>query len=587
MAIKQHSKDNTNIIGNRFRFAIACGGIVLGTIILAFLFTVKIAWLRAILIFLGSLIISFYILLVLSISIISIPDSYKKKIASLIAGIYTVIYVFLFSGSKMLRIITVVFLCLKAVETSYKYIKKTLVKGILNQLYKYYVSKASFSIDYAFAYILAAPGLAAYYGHRLATNITGSRIKSPSDTKCFVFFHSGYVNNYSIEFRRFLISRAGVILLLSKDSNFSDYDKNTIQEIFENSMGRIIVILFSRPENIREDRIKEGGIVYISKEHLLHIDLFMKELTTRILDELMPAYPLALADNRLPYEMHLTMRKLASEGLQPLAGSYLRFRTAESDVERLLCLLDCIEVLIKSSAIVLIINSWKSRDKVSPSDITSRLRIPSLGIWTGLLRELIDDNSEDELVKRISLFWRKPIQHEFHRQLITDVDGSGLSWKGEIPRSHIGWLDWFVWLRNVTRGHGVLGDKIASPIWQSFHEVFLTMVIGLQDLVFVSPTVNQDNKQNNDYIHGWDRKRYLRPENERDEEVRKMYLQIENNGQLCSVMLYPLAVGYMNSILLWNRVKEEWIEYIDYSSGKLVKFNLLGTDPYVIWTRSR
>lgn len=580
-------KYKDSLFSNKFRTIVGFAWLSIGTIILILSFITKIPWLRAILLFIGSYIFIWSVLHIVRVSLISISDYYKKKIPSLISGIVTVIYIFLFSGSKTLRIIGIILVILKIINAGYEYAMNMLMSRTLQKIHEYYVNKTEYPLGGAFAFTLAASGAVERYSRRLTKGIFGSLIRTPSDYQCFIFIYSGDVKKYSVGFRHFLISRSGVIIILSKESSLCEYDESTIQEIFDHSLGKILIIIFSSLENVLIERAKEGGIVYFCKERPLPTDYFMKELSTRVVEELMPAFPLALADLKLSDEKHFTIRELARKGLQPLAGSYLRFRIAKSDVERLLCLLDCIEVLIKSSAISIIANHWQKEQALSSSDIISKLKTPSLGDWTGLLRDMLDNDAENELVKQISTFWTMPIRHEFHRQLITDVDGSGLSWKGEIPRSHIGWLDWFVWLRNVTRGHGVLGDKIASPIWESFHELFLAMAVGLKKLVFESLTISQDNNKNKSYLQGWDRKRYLRQENGGDREASKIYLQTEENDRSSSIMLYPLAVAYKNSILLWNRIKGECIEYIDYSSGQIVKFNLSETDPYIIWTLSR
>jgi hypothetical protein len=173
---------------------------------------------------------------------------------------------------------------------------------------------------------------------------------------------------------------------------------------------------------------------------------------------------------------------LLATGLAPLADVYGRFRNAASDVERLLTLFDAYEVLIKYSYFVL---AGLGRDQVADTpEVPSRLVKPSLGHWTGALEAEVSRLTrrdaplrDDPLVR----FWNGRL-HSVCRDLVDTCNGVGLSWRGGVLRSHLGWLKWLAWLRNSTKGHGGVTDAIAMPVWHDFHVAFVASVEAMKEL---------------------------------------------------------------------------------------------------------
>ncbi len=579
---------DNSLFKKSFRVRVALIWLLIGSIFLFLFFISNIVIIKIVLLFLGLKLVIFNLLRIFNIYILPLPDVYRTKISNINANIITLLYIFFYSHSKAIIIISLVFILIKVINECYKFVKNHFIKAIIKQLFDYFNSSSSSGLDYAFVYVIASPGLSTFYSHRLATNITGTLFRSPLDTKGFLFILSDTVRKYPVDFINWLINRAAATIIINVSDSIEEIDKKTIHEILKLSLGKVILIFYSSKEDIPTIDAKEAGIVTISEKSILSklpINMLLRNLTTRLIDELLTAYPIAMSDNKLPRDKHSVIEQLSKEGFSPLAGSYLRFRVSESDVERFLCLLDCIEVLIRVSTIVLIINSWRNNSSRLSSENIKKLKIPTLGVWIRILKGIIDVESEDKLVQKISYYWKQPLEYGSYKKLIDDVNGPNLNWGGEIPQSHIGWLDWFVWLRNVTRGHGVVNEKLASPLWHGFHELFLDMVIGLRPLAFASSLVYIEKSKDKQIIRGWDRNKYFVSKNEAEDSIGKVYLKTENREKEKYIMLYPMAIAYKNSILLWNKTREDSLEFIDYSSGKLFNHKVSDTDLYELWKK--
>lgn len=284
------------------------------------------------------------------------------------------------------------------------------------------------------------------------------------------------------------------------------------------------------------------------------------------------ALPLARSDRRLDPESRETVARLGADGLAPLADAYLRFRLSASAVERVLCLFDCFEVLIKYSVFAL--------DAPGNGALVGALARPSLGIWTKVLREYINGKVplEGDLARAIAEFWKQPLAGT-PRELIDAVNGTGLSWPDSVPRSHLGWLNWLVWLRNTTKGHGGLEEKTCLPIWHGFHEALLDTVRQLSPLALESAIWSEDVTGKPVALQGWLRGPFrsstldldpesLAPHNDRPELI---------HGGV-RIALEPFVRCEGNSCLTWNSGDLGRAEYIDYATGRLQKLSMtIGT----------
>lgn len=257
-----------------------------------------------------------------------------------------------------------------------------------------------------------------------------------------------------------------------------------------------------------------------------------------------------------------------------MADCYLRFRLAKSDVERFLCLLDCFEVLIKQSVIVLALRKFAGEGSRELDSLIQQLERPSLGIWRNILQSLVNDlwgeRESQGVEKTIRLFWQKAVEPPA-RELIDAVNGLGLTWKGNMPRNYLEWLEWLTWLRNVTRGHGAVEDRVASPIWHRFHALFLQVVNQLRPLVLDSSLAVRNDTGTMDVLSGWlrgparsSRLSWSLPQSISDELVFPVLRS--SYGEL---PLQPFVCVRGNHCLTWNSRREAAIEYVDYSDGKL------------------
>src|SRR5262249_53545517 len=160
---------------------------------------------------------------------------------------------------------------------------------------------------------------------------------------------------------------------------------------------------------------------------------------------------------------------IAQQGLPPIANTYLRARLSQSDVERFLSILDCIEATIKCSVIALLTTQWQAGTVNNSAAIASQLNVPSLGHWIDILCTVITHQPQTSFQKQIADFWYAPLV-QTAREVIEDANQSGFSWRGDIPQNHLQWLRWFSWLRNVTRGHGVVKEESIGNLWRSLQK---------------------------------------------------------------------------------------------------------------------
>lgn len=345
------------------------------------------------------------------------------------------------------------------------------------------------------------------------------------------------------------------------------------------------VIIVSHPRN--STKVKRDASIYSASALGLVLNLeatrsrssaarFTDVLTANII-------PISNSDSRLPMELRHVTKSLAYSGLRPVADSYLRFRSAQSDVERYLGLLDSVESLIKMSAIVLLSTKW---EEGPTPQLSEKLIRPSLGHWIELLRTLIQIPYDSELCLCITDFWQRPL-HSVPKRLIDESKGSGLDWKGELPRTHMHWVNWFVWLRNTTRGHGSIEEQKATALWHTFHETFLHMVDGLNELTLWSSLERLELDDSSTEFRGWHRS------NEHDTPLNEFVWDNQTNffgitprtDQATPILLFPLCVEGTGRILVWNSVRGNAVEYTDYRTGELPTLSFGETNPRTLWER--
>jgi hypothetical protein len=283
--------------------------------------------------------------------------------------------------------------------------------------------------------------------------------------------------------------------------------------------------------------------------------------------------PVARSDARLGSRLREGISAVATRGLAPLADCYLRFRLAESDVERFLGLIDCFEVLIKYSLLTLVSVEEQEPHDMSRRSIFKQLERPSMGTWIHLLREAKKKTAQQStgLSSSITDVWNRSLEGA-PRNLISTVNGAGLAWPGTVPRSHMEWLNWLVWLRNKTKGHGGVEESTCSAVWHDFHETFLQIALDLSDLTLNSTLWLKDTDGQSVPMEGWVRGHHrtstldIAPKRLQERAARPI---IEYRDAQ-----YPLAPFVMfeeNSCLTWNSGDTEKAEYIDYATGKITE----------------
>ena len=300
------------------------------------------------------------------------------------------------------------------------------------------------------------------------------------------------------------------------------------------------------------------------------------------------ALPTAASDVRLTKEARSLIPEITTCALPPIADCYLRYRLAQSDVERFLSLLDCIESLIRCSVIVLLVNRW-SQTGTDVSDKKLVGKPLTLGSWINLLQRLTAIAVQNEIIdKELCSFWRGNM-FQVQKELISEVSRTGLPLPDIRRSSQLDWLEWFRDLRNMTRGHGVVEEKSVAPLWHFLHQTFLEVILALRPLVLSSVLVAIEPNGRQISLRGWNKGEH-RPELglHESQEHRVLSALKSPSGQL--LPLYPLFIICSNNVLLWDclRREEKAIEFMNYASWereKLAFSEFSDTNPYKIWEK--
>jgi hypothetical protein len=440
----------------------------------------------------------------------------------------------------------------------------------------------------ALIYVLAEQGLGVLHADRLCGRLVHSLMRHRKQ-RMAIFLTSGTLRNYSEDFRRWLAAQSAALIIVRFPKGIADKNfERLVPEYCVLSLGSIFQVTL-RPKRYQASEASQD---LYQTALLANISSFTLDSVTQhktiasLTDQMaMSTFPIADADSRLSDELGGVVPLIAKQGLVPIANSYLRFRLSQSDVERFLSLLDCIEASIKCSVIALLTTHWQASNSENASAISAKLNRPSLGHWTEILRALIACQPQSNFQKQIADFWSQPLI-EAPIKLIDEAKGSGLSWNGPIPGSYLHWLAWFIWLRNVTRGHGVVKEELVANLWHGFHEVFLHMVFGLEALTLVTklrldPAIDDDTS-----IVGWGRSTSgsYYGNDSLGETGRGSTIFLHQGAELTP--LFPFMISNSRSVLLWNSVRKKSVEYIDCRSGQLNVVTLSDTDPYTLWKQN-
>lgn len=280
----------------------------------------------------------------------------------------------------------------------------------------------------------------------------------------------------------------------------------------------------------------------------------------------------AYSDSRLSQQSSAVIHSLQHSGLRPVAQAYLRVRLANSNIERFLCLMDAIELLLRLSVFLLLTTLWTQKEY--DAELEKKLCRASLGGWLEVLRQLLQ-KPVSPFGKALAAAWNEPL-FSTAKQLISEINEAGLTtWKNS-ARTWLSWLDWFVFLRNKTRGHGLVDDNVIGNLWHLLHETFLDLVRNLDILTIRGKFVASEGRE----VKGWTRfcKKYKFPEkiSVTDEKLKSLFFESEMQGGQ-RLRLHPFVLLYEESVLVWNSrklMKKDQIyansaEYINYNTGNI------------------
>ena len=454
------------------------------------------------------------------------------------------------------------------------YLTQRLVAKIMNSLWEH-------------QYLSPKSGLSVYAGPKRSAKWSGRYLWKHRQRVMILFIVSDSIRRYPVDFRKWLAFQAAAFVELRTslgiDGLYSESFEEEANSGYRLCLGPTFTI-WVKPlgkgefiSSYKGDQVLEcsWGLQDRSLESVI------APLSNRLAST---ALPVVVSDSRLNIETRLIIQEIATHALTPVANSYLRFRLAQSDVERFLSLLDCIESLVRSSVIVLLINRWNKMGR----DISDKKLIGkplTLGPWVYLLQNLSESTISDELDKEICCFWKREI-FQTQKQLISKVNEIGLYSLNCKGSSQIDWLRWFTDLRNVTRGHGVVEEASIAPFWHPLHEVFLEMVSGLRHFVLSSYLVAIEPSGKEIILRGWLRDKFQHDLDQKHSEHETLaFLKLPSNQML---LLYPLIIVKEHNVFVFDhlRMKERIIVLLDYILGErrqLLFSEYSDINPYKIW----
>lgn len=299
------------------------------------------------------------------------------------------------------------------------------------------------------------------------------------------------------------------------------------------------------------------------------------------------AIPLAIADSNLAETLRATIPQLAESGMPPISDAYLRVRRARSDVERFLASMDAIEVMIRLSVLVSIIDLWSHTNLISIKELIR----PTLGNWVSMLRRLSElAGKRPKMCAEIQNLWQLrtwPCQHH----LMATAAQHELPLEPKRDVTQLEWLAWFTEFRNTTKGHGIIEERGVAFLWANLHETFVTLCAHCRWLALDSGLMVQGDDGHEYRLMGWmrnGRRVSPGPGIRFPDGVQRPILRVATGG---SVHLYPFLAVEARSVLVWDGmdVKEQQLQMLNYSEGRRQEAPLLVpnvADAFDAWTRA-
>ncbi len=581
-----------NKLFRKFLWSIKIIYLLIGIAFIFYSFSVNSLLLRIILLYIGSITVSSEILGVLNLYLyFKIPRKYIKRIsfslgAWLVLGLY-------FIPNGIFRWFTIggpslVFFLLPTLSGILWLFHNRFLPWSLHNDYVRGFKGTNYS---HMGYALFETGRGARYGHRIMRELR-TAVSTYGGENIFLFFLSKSFKQYPHEFEKMVISHTpAIVISIDSSKNQNPEFEEKIKDVIKLSTGKIYFIIVTSllekfPPTVIGKGIEKFSFTSLNQET---DQTEVADFVSRIVDQSSRVHiSLGESDANLDFKIKKVVQTIANRGLPPISNCYLRFRLSQSDVERYMSLLECIEVLIKISTIYLLTHQWRI---AKPSDselaeISKKIKRPALGDWIYLLNKFISSSYDCCFKGYISDAWQKPV-NEAQQRVINDTKIFGLVRQGNPPSNNLEWLDWLRWLRNATRGHGTVEENQVSILWHSLHESFLCMVNDL-DALSIDSFLTTDPKLNENSMRGWTREidNNIGDDESNCKPFKQVFIVNKQVDFDCEVSLWPFVTKTSDSFLIWNSMNGGNVEFIDNSSGRLIRKGINSNNLYEIWNHN-
>lgn len=443
-------------------------------------------------------------------------------------------------------------------------------------------------------YLLAEFGFGNYYGQRFVTKMTHVmwkyRLLSPKtglsvfsghqiskrrhgplwldrQRASVLFLSADSLRGHSSEFRRWAIHHTAAFMVVRTpfgSRKKAEFDREA-KFGFARSPGPTFDIVV-RPQgrgNAPQDPRADAGVTVDWGLRDAPMEDIIAEVTNRLVAT---AVPIATSDTQLPESHRVIARMLSSGGFPPIADSYSRFRLAQSDVERFIAMVDAVECLTRCSALFLLADCW-GRGQTHPTEAELTGRRPlTFGSWHRILDRLIREASSKEGVIATLTSWWASECNDVEEAFTERAAQSGVTVAKRRTNRRLEWLQWFVEMRNVTKGHGVLEEETVAGLWHPLHELFLGMLVELREVVLLRLIAcgASSHWKMGGWTRGDIRAKSLKQYSVSGTEVVSC-IQVAEQRVLC---LYPLVTVVEGVAMIWDRVGPSGVEYLRYSSSE-------------------
>lgn len=431
------------------------------------------------------------------------------------------------------------------------------------------------------------PGIATLYGKRILLNFLTARMKSIGSHP-FYFVNLLSFRKHDEKYALYAVKRSPAMIVVVRSGNkMTDEFREMLDSYIQFSTGKIFLVQISthhsEPYLIEGRGIQNFEFVESTREQEEeNISAIVTELTNQLTTNIIP---IGDSDDALDQDSRSVIQLIARQGFPPVADCYLRFRLSQSNVERFIALLDCMEALVKVAVMYLSITQWSVPDHDPSLDFFKRP--PTLGDWVNRLKMLNGVAKDDKISRAIkSLLGHAP--HDSFHKLIEDASAQGLEWHETPPITFAEWFDWFVRIRNITRGHGAVTEAQVSPLWDRFHRVFLFMVLNFKPLLTDCTIVKGKKDPESSRMKGWTR---IPLQSKGGEALKskseQLCMVVENTPDDLALSAYPFMIMKEGEILFLNSVQSNSLEYINLSSGVLRREeNVPTTNLCTLWSKS-